>query len=150
FASICNNFCGNRANVSIREPSYEALRIHDSALSEKVKMKIFSTVSAVFVSIVAIAYSSSNQGPNRTWIADVTIISPERLDHIEKGSVLIENDRIVNVERNPAAKKPAGANVVSGKGMFLIPGLIDSHVHLASVPGDPAQGQSEMIRKYFK
>jgi len=32
-----------------------------------------------------------NQGPDRTWITDVRIISPEKLDHIENGSVLIEN-----------------------------------------------------------
>jgi hypothetical protein len=43
--------------------------------------------------------------------------------------------------------------VVSGKGQFLIPGLIDSHVHLSSVPGmdsDQARGKSEMIKEYFK
>src|SRR5689334_12334728 len=72
---------------------------------------------------------------NRTWITDVTIISPEKLDRVEKGSVLIEDGRIVRVDRGMRAKKPAGAAVVSGKGEYLIPGLIDSHVHLAAVPG---------------
>jgi len=120
-------------------------------------MKTFSSVFAVFLSVAAISYSSSNRAPGRTWINDVTIVSPEKLDHIERGSVLIENDRIVSVERGverkEGAKKPADANLVSGKGQFLIPGLIDSHVHLASVPGmmfDPAQSKSEMVRKYFK
>jgi imidazolonepropionase-like amidohydrolase len=50
-------------------------------------------------------------------------------------------------------KKPAGATVVSGNGQFLIPGLIDSHVHLDSVPGmnfDQAEKKSEMITEYFK
>ena len=79
--------------------------------------------------------SGSNQPSNRTWITNVTIISPENLDHIEKGSVLIESGRIVSVARKTGTKKPAGATVVDGKGQFLIPGLIDSHVHLASVPG---------------
>ena len=116
-------------------------------------MKIFSTTFAVFLSLVAVAYSAWNPAAGRTWITDVTIVSPEKLDHIERGSVLIENDRIVSVERKEGAKKPAGANLLSGKGMFLIPGLIDSHVHLASVPGmmfDPAQSQSEMVKKYFE
>jgi imidazolonepropionase-like amidohydrolase len=116
-------------------------------------MKIFSSIFAVFLSVAAISYSSSNRAPGRTWITDVTIVSPEKLDHIERGSVLIEDDRIVSVERKEGARKPAGANQVSGKGQFLIPGLIDSHVHLASVPGmmfDPAQNESEMVRKYFE
>jgi hypothetical protein len=43
--------------------------------------------------------------------------------------------------------------VVSGKGQYLIPGLIDSHVHLASVPGmsfDQNEGKQKMIQEYFK
>jgi imidazolonepropionase-like amidohydrolase len=117
----------------------------------------FSSISKctvlLFLSVVAIADPGSNQAPNRTWITNVTIVSPENLDHIEKGSVLIENGRIVSVERKTGAKKPAGATVVDGTGQFLIPGLIDSHVHLASVPGmsaDQADSKVEMIREYFK
>jgi hypothetical protein len=78
-------------------------------------MKILlSTIVAVF-SVVAGAGASSKQSSRRTWITDVTIIAPEKLDHIEKGSVLIENDRIVRVVRKPGTKKPAGATLtVSG------------------------------------
>jgi imidazolonepropionase-like amidohydrolase len=117
-------------------------------------MKIFAmTIVGSLFSFVIIAHPAPNQEANRTWITDVTIISPEDLDHIGKGSVLIEGGRIVSVERKKDAKKPAGATVVSGKGQFLIPGLIDSHVHLASVPGmdsDQEEGKPEMIRAYFK
>jgi hypothetical protein len=41
--------------------------------------------------MAAIAQSSPNQARDRTWITDVRIISPEKLDHIE----MIENGRIV-------------------------------------------------------
>lgn len=95
----------------------------------------------------------ADQAANQIWISDVTIISPERLDHVQTGSVLIEDGRIVRVERRQGAKKPAGATVVDGKGQFLIPGLIDSHVHLASVPGigfDQIGNNAEMIRAYYK
>jgi len=120
-------------------------------------MKIFTITFASLLPIAAIAQVAPNQAPERTWITDVNIVSPERLDHIEKGSVLIERGRIVSVERRMGAKKPAGATVVSGKGQFLIPGLIDSHVHLASIPGmrpEVSFGQTEakpaMIKEYFK
>jgi len=114
---------------------------------------IFKGLLLSLISLVAVADPASNQEQSRTWITDATIISPENLDHIGQGSVLIENGRIVSVEQNKRAKKPAGATVVSGKGQFLIPGLIDSHVHLASIPGmsfDPPAGKSEMIEEYFK
>jgi imidazolonepropionase-like amidohydrolase len=111
------------------------------------------TLLFVFLFSVAANAGSPIQASTRTWITDVTIVSPENLDHIQQGSVLIENDRIVRVERDQRAKKPAGATVVSGKGQFLIPGLIDSHVHLASVPGmsfDQYGTKSEMIKRYLK
>ena len=121
------------------------------------RMKTFPIVFALLLPVAAIAQAAQNQAPDRTWITDVSIISPEKLDHIEKGSVLIENGRIVRVERTKGAKKPARATVVSGEGQFLIPGLIDSHVHLASVPGmtlemnlAPREGTPEMIKRYLK
>jgi len=94
-------------------------------------MKLFAVVFVLLFSVAACAGSASNQGTNRIWIIDVTIVSPESLDHIVEGNVLIEDGRIVSVERRKGTKKPAGATVVSGKGQFLIPGLIDSHVHLS-------------------
>jgi imidazolonepropionase-like amidohydrolase len=120
-------------------------------------MKIFVILFASLLPVAAVAQPAPSQAQDQTWITDVTIISPEKLDHIEKGSVLIENGHIVSVGRRKGAKKPAGATVVSGEGQFLIPGLIDSHVHLASIPGmkfemgfDPAEGKPEMIKEYFK
>src|SRR5690242_17185967 len=109
-------------------------------------MKIFAITFASLLPAIDKAQTGPNQAPDRTWITDVNIVSPERLDHLEKGTVLIENERIVSVERVNAAKKPAGATVISGEGQFLIPGLIDSHAHLASVPGvrpEVSFGQAE-------
>lgn len=121
------------------------------------RMKILDIIFASLLPVAAIAQPAPNQAPDRTWITDVTVISPEKLDHIEKGSVLIESGRIVSVERGQGAEKPAGATVISGEGQFLIPGLIDSHVHLASVPGmnpevnfGPAEAKPTWIKEYFK
>ena len=120
-------------------------------------MKFFAVVFMLLSSVAAFAGSVSNQGTSRIWITDVTIISPENLDHIVEGNVVIEDGRIVSVERRKGTKKPAGATVVSGKGQFLIPGLIDSHVHLASIPGvqyemsfGPDAAKSVMINEYLK
>lgn len=117
-------------------------------------MKSFILIFAVVVLASGLSTAPANcQTPARTWITGVTIISPENLEHIGVGSVLIENDRIVRVDRTAHPKTPAGATLVSGKGLFLIPGLIDSHVHLASVPGvtyAATENPSPMIREYFR
>src|ERR1700757_2119592 len=99
-------------------------------------MKFSPLVLALLLSGTAFAQPASNQPEtSRIWITDVTIVSPENLDHPAKGSVLIENGRISRVERKASAKPPAHSAVVSGEGGYLIPGLIDSHVHLASISG---------------
>ncbi|NHZ79999.1 amidohydrolase family protein [Massilia sp. CCM 8695] len=72
---------------------------------------------------------------DRIWISNVKLVSPEKLDRIETGSVLIDGGRIARVERGPSGAAPSGAKVVDGKGYYLTPGLIDSHVHLHAVPG---------------
>lgn len=121
-------------------------------------MKFFPLVLALLVSIEAFAGPAANEpASRRIWITDVNIVSPENLAHLAKGSVLIENGRIARVERAPSAKAPAGTTVVSGGGGFLIPGLIDSHVHLASVPGvpldmnlNPDAAHGSMIADYYK
>ncbi|HEY4764924.1 MAG TPA: amidohydrolase family protein [Candidatus Sulfotelmatobacter sp.] len=118
-------------------------------------MKRLATLFTLLISVLAFAGSASKPEPDRIWITDAIIISPENLDHIEKGSVLIEDGRIARVERTQKAKRPDGAIVVSGNGQYLIPGLMDSHVHLASVPGigmipDQVKLNEPLAKSYFK
>jgi imidazolonepropionase-like amidohydrolase len=71
---------------------------------------------ALLSSAIAFAGSSSQQATGRYWIADVTIISPEHLDDLFTGNVLIENGRIVRIERGHRDGAPRGATVMSAKG----------------------------------
>src|SRR5581483_10217 len=49
----------------------------------------------------------------------------------EHATVVIRDDRIAAIEETRSAKKtPAGARTVDGRGLTLLPGLIDCHVHL--------------------
>ena len=51
-------------------------------------------------------------------------------------SVIIEGDRIVAVARPSELEVPDGAQIIDGRGKFLMPGLCDMHVHLS----DPRDG----------
>ena len=88
------------------------------------KMKIFAITIASFLPVAAIAQAARNQAPDRTWITNVNIVSPQKLGHIEKGSVLIESGRMVSVQRRKGAKEPAVATVVSGEGQFLFRAIL--------------------------
>jgi imidazolonepropionase-like amidohydrolase len=67
-------------------------------------------------------------------ISDVTVISPERAAPLEHAHVRIHDGRITEVSERPIA----GGHTINGTGRYLIPGLIDTHVHLAIPPGFPA------------
>lgn len=87
------------------------------------------------------------------WITNVKLVSPEKLDRIENGSVLIRDGKIVAVHCGGKQARPFGATRVDGKGYFLTPGLIDSHVHLHGVPGmnlEQPKAMKSMADAYYK
>ncbi len=68
-------------------------------------------------------------------IDHVTVVSSERSSPLRDVSVSIKDERIVAVGRSA---RPSGGStdieIIDGKGLYLAPGLIDSHVH-ADLPG---------------
>ena len=52
--------------------------------------------------------------------------------------ILIEDGRVTTVARAKQLQPPAGAEVVDATGKFVIPGLIDMHVHVELSGGDDA------------
>jgi len=69
------------------------------------------------------------------YISNVTIISTEDGNYTPYiGHLVVENDKIVYLDKN----EPSISGIfeqIDGTGKFLIPGLIDSHVHLTGVQG---------------
>jgi imidazolonepropionase-like amidohydrolase len=63
-------------------------------------------------------------------ISNVTLISPEREAPLANAYVRIIDDRIAEVSAAPLA----GEQMIDGKDGYLIPGLIDGHVHLDVLP----------------
>jgi imidazolonepropionase-like amidohydrolase len=63
-------------------------------------------------------------------ITDVTVIDGTGGPALERMTVVVSDGRIIAVESMSRADVPAHANVVDGRGKFLIPGLWDMHVHL--------------------
>src|SRR6202040_1665911 len=70
-------------------------------------------------------------------IEHATIVSPERGSAMRDALVRVHAGRIVAV--STAGGAPAAPTkdmiTIDGTGLFLTPGLIDSHVHLGAIPG---------------
>lgn len=67
---------------------------------------------------------------NGTVVEDVILISPERVKPLPHASVVIRNGKIAAVGTGLIAGPHARR--IDGRGHFLIPGLIDSHVHVGA------------------
>lgn len=77
----------------------------------------------------------SQNNPKNLLIKNITIISANEGGVTSKmGYVIIENENIIYVGKKKP-KKSLLYEEIDGKGKFLIPGLIDSHVHLANTAG---------------
>ncbi|AXB41625.1 amidohydrolase family protein [Amycolatopsis albispora] len=81
--------------------------------------------------------------PPRTWaITGATVFDGSRT--LPEATVLITGDRIVQVGRHVPV--PPGAEVVDGRGRFVMPGLIDAHQHLGgSTAAERAANLSKLL-----
>lgn len=65
------------------------------------------------------------------FIRNTTLIDGTDAEPLEGANIAIEDGRISATGRDATA--PAGAEVVDGDGLWAVPGLIDTHVHLELV-----------------
>jgi imidazolonepropionase-like amidohydrolase len=97
-----------------------------------IKNKFILCGIAAALAFAAIGLSSqpsqAQGGAEVTLIKNATILTITK-GTIEHGSILIRNGKIAEVAGNIAA--PADANVIDATGMFVMPGIIDCHSHIA-------------------
>jgi len=67
------------------------------------------------------------------FIENISVADPGRTGILANQSILIRDGEIVAMGHRDAIKKPRGADKFDGKGKFLIPGLVDMHVHLGEL-----------------
>jgi imidazolonepropionase-like amidohydrolase len=117
-----------------------------SLLSNPLLVRVLTTLIGLNVGFTAHAQRVADQG---ILIENVTLISPERDTPLLHARVVIRDGRIVQVGTNPIAGPHARR--IDGSGRFLIPGLIDSHVHLghsAALDDDGIDAHPELWTAY--
>lgn len=71
---------------------------------------------------------AAQETPGVLAITGVSLIDTNAGEILEDRTVVIENGRIASVV--PGGVAPPGASIIDGRGGFLLPGLIDTHVHV--------------------
>lgn len=105
------------------------------------------------ITILSFLNCKTQENQSTTLVSNITIISAD-VENIntQLGFVLIEDEKIIYVGET----KPEGLGnhkEFDGNGKFLIPGLIDSHVHLANTAGFNGQLKNkypELVDAYFE
>lgn len=90
----------------------------------------------------------SGQTKGQTYITNVTLLDVEKMKLLNRQTVVIDKDRISNVGASEKIKVPAGATVIDGTGKFLMPGLVDAHVHFFQSGGVYTRPDGLDLRKY--
>ena len=90
-----------------------------------------SLLVAALCTIAAVSNAQKDTpATNITAISDVSVIdvtgAPERIHQ----TVLIEGDRITRISSSDPTRLPKAANIINGRGLYLIPALWDMHVHI--------------------
>lgn len=98
-----------------------------------------TSTAFAFIACVALSGCATSAPSSGLVISNVTVISPERSGPLEHAYLRIVDGKIAELSKHPLR----GVQNIDGAGRYLIPGLIDSHVHLALPPGFPPAMSAE-------
>lgn len=89
---------------------------------------------------LALACGSGGASPPAPLLAirDVTVWDGTGAPPAPHRTVLVRGDRILEIGPTGEVAIPAGSTLVDGQGRFLMPGLVDMHVHALWDPSVPA------------
>ena len=99
-------------------------------------MSINRALLNIVVLILLTAFVLAANAAGTTAIVGGTVVDLEGKAPIENAVILVEGERIAAIGKAGKVKIPDGAEQIDAKGSWLIPGLMNMHVHLGLVlPG---------------
>lgn len=84
----------------------------------------------------------------QTYISNVTIADVEKQKLIPNQTIVITNDLISTIVKSNKIKIPENATVLDGSGKYLLPGLIDAHIHFFQNGGLYTRPDAIDLRKF--
>ena len=93
---------------------------------------MFARLLLVSIALFAAAAQAQPPGADTVIITGATVLHPERTgaDVLEPdATIMIRGNRIEAVLQHATLELPQGATVIDGRGKWVIPGLVDGHVH---------------------
>ena len=85
----------------------------------------------------------------QTYITNVTIADVEQKKLVPNQTVVITDDLISDIQKSKKIQIPKNANIINGNGKYLIPGLVDAHIHFFQNGGLYTRPDVIDLRKYM-
>jgi len=89
-------------------------------------MKALAVVTALIIPSLLSAGAASSEAPCTAFV-DVSVVATDRAALDLHRTVVVYGDRIQSISSGVA---PAECRKIEGGGRYLIPGLVDTHVHM--------------------
>ncbi|WP_444890551.1 amidohydrolase family protein [Microbulbifer sp. DLAB2-AA] len=97
------------------------------------KIKQIFILVALYIATNGVVFAEESK-LEQVLLINANIVDVKSLKIDKRQSILIEGDKIKRISSTNKLSKVRGASVVDLKGKFVIPGLIDAHVHHATDP----------------
>ncbi len=115
-------------------------------------MQCFSRMAAwaalAMAVLVPAAHPVERVPAPKAWVG-ATLIDPAGPGVIPRAAVIVQGERILAAGPADSTPVPPGAHRVDLAARYLIPGLINSHVHLATGPPDPRLARAYLRREFY-
>lgn len=97
-----------------------------------IKRVIINRVTACFFFCLIVFFNSCSKVYNDELLAivNVNIIPMDSERILESQTLIVEKTKIIKIGPSSLVKIPKNTRIIEGKDKFLIPGLMDMHVHL--------------------
>lgn len=90
--------------------------------------------SLIATAILSLTGTQASAEQPATLYKNVTVIDGTGTTPKDNMNILVENGRIASLGPVADIKAPDGAAIIDSTGLYALPGLIDTHVHLTTVP----------------
>jgi imidazolonepropionase-like amidohydrolase len=99
-------------------------------------LTFFSLLAITSLSACSTSFVASKGAASASMyaITEVTIVDVEKGILVPGQTVFVVNDRIDKIGAQGKIKIPQGALIIDGHGLYLMPGLVDAHVHYFDAP----------------
>ena len=87
----------------------------------------------ILIAVLTAVVSLTAQTPRRVALTGGMLLDGYEVPPIHHATVLVENNRIVQVGRAEDVKIPAGTTIIDTSGQTMMPGMIELHAHLVII-----------------